>query len=702
MYEVWPGNPQPLGAAFDGNGTNFSLYSRLASRVELCLFGDDGTETKLQLTEKHADCFHGYVRGVSPGQRYGFRVHGPFDPSAGHRCNPSKLLLDPYAKAVDGGINWHPAVYDYPRKDYDRDTTYDDSAPFVPKSIVINSDFDWGDVVPPKTPLSETVIYEVHVKGFSKLHPQIPEHLRGTYAGLAHPAAIAHFKRLGVTAVELLPMHQFMHREYLADANLKNYWGYDPICYFAPHHDYSSSGTRGEQVLEFKNMVKSLHQEGIEVYIDVVYNHTCEGNHLGPTLCHRGIDNPTYYRLSGEDKSFYEDFTGTGNTLDTRSPATLQLILDSLRYWVQEMHVDGFRFDLASALTRESPYTNRDGAFLSSVQRDPILRQVKLIAEPWDLGPDGYQVGDFPDIWSEWNGKYRDTIRDFWRGTEHTLPDFARRFTGSEDIYAGSGRSPQASINFITAHDGFSLRDLVSYNDKHNLQNLEHNRDGESHNRSWNCGEEGHTDDPEILDLRRRQQRNLLTTLLLSQGVPMLLAGDELGRTQQGNNNAYNQDNHLSWISWDKQDDRLLKFCSQLIHFTQKHPVFRRQRWFSSEERHEHDEPAIGWHTPAGEVMTKEHWHLSYAKSLGIFLNGKVGLGNNRHGHPLRDDTFYLLMNGWDSPLDFYLPKDLTRMRWEVLMNTANIGEEFQTHPLLPERAIKTQGRSVQVLRSIG
>ena len=701
MHEIWPGSPYPLGASYDGAGTNFSLFSEVAAKVELCLFDEDDEETRIRLPEVSAHCFHGYVPGIGPGQRYGFRVYGPHAPALGHRCNPNKLLLDPYAKAIDGPVRWSPSVYDYPRPGYRVDTSQDDSAPRVPRSVVVSPYFDWGVDQPPGTPLHESVIYEMHVKGFTALHPDIPPELRGTYAGLAHPVAVQHLKRLGVTAVELMPVHEFIHREHLVETGLKNYWGYDSIGYFAPHHEYSSSGARGEQVLEFKSMVKTLHEAGIEVYLDVVYNHTGEGDHRGPTLCFRGLDNSSYYRLHDADRRYYEDFTGTGNSLNMRSPFVLQLIMDSLRYWISEMRVDGFRFDLASALARELHAVDRLSAFFDLIQQDPVVRRAKLIAEPWDVGDGGYQVGNFPPLWSEWNGKYRDTIRDYWRGAEHSLPDFARRFTGSADLYESTGRRPHASINFVTAHDGFPLRDLVSYNQKHNELNLENNRDGESHNRSWNCGIEGETDDPQILELRSRQQRNLLATLFLSQGVPMLLYGDELGRTQRGNNNAYNQDNTVSWTDWDKVDDRLLRFTRELINLTQAHPVFRRRRWFRGVSAQGTLLPDIGWYTPGGEEMTEADWSVSYAKSLGVFLNGSAPLGRDRFGREQTDDSFYVLMNAWADPIPYRVPKALSGYRWQTVFDTANIGSEFHAQPVLTDRPVETAGRSIQLLRCL-
>src|SRR5437660_1562389 len=553
--EIWPGEPYPLGANFDGTGPSFSTCSEVAGRVERRLFDEDGTETRMDLPEQTALCWHGYVPNVRPGQRYGFRVHGPYDPNRGQRCNAAKLLLDPYAKAIEGNVRWNRAIFPYPLGDPDLDQAPDhtDSGPFMPKSIVIDPWFIWDDDRRLRVPWHETVIYEVHVKGFTQSHPSIPEDLRGTYAGLATPEVIQHFKTLGITAIELLPCHQFVHDHVLVERGLRNYWGYNSIGYLAPHNEYSSSGQRGEQVQEFKRMVKTLHAAGIEVILDVVYNHTAEGNHLGAMLSFRGIDNAAYYRLM-DDPRFYRDYTGTGNSLNMRHPHVLQLIMDSLRYWVMEMHVDGFRFDLAATLARELHDVDRLAAFFDLVQQDPVLSQVKLIAEPWDVGEGGYQVGNFPGLWTEWNGKYRDTVRDYWRGEPATMGEFASRLTGSSDLYEATGRRPGASINFVVAHDGFTLNDLVSYNQKHNEANGEDNRDGESHNRSWNCGVEGPTDDPDILELRRRQMRNFWATLLVSQGTPMIAHGDEFGRTQNGNNNVYCQDSQLSWMDWSLAD----------------------------------------------------------------------------------------------------------------------------------------------------
>ncbi len=545
MTKVWPGNDYPLGATYDGAGTNFSIFSEIAERVELCLFDEKGNETRFDLPEVTSFCWHGYLPNLGPGQRYGFRVHGPWAPAEGHRCNPAKLLLDPYARAIEGQVQWNEAVFPHFFNNPDGPPNDKDSAPFMPKSVVINPFFDWGNDRHPRTQSHETIVYEAHVKGFSIKHPDVPEELRGTYAGLAHPRAIEHFTRLGITAVELMPAHQFIHDKHLVERGLRNYWGYNSIGYLAPHNEYSASGQTGQQVQEFKQMVKGLHEAGIEVILDVVYNHTAEGNHLGPILSFKGIDNAAYYRLMPDDRRYYRDYTGTGNSLNMRHPHVLQLIMDSLRYWVLEMHVDGFRFDLAATLARELHDVDRLSAFFDIIQQDPVISQVKLIAEPWDVGEGGYQVGKFPPLWMEWNGKYRDCVRDYRRGQDQTLGEFAYRITGSPDLYEATGRRPYASVNFITAHDGFTLHDLVSYNEKHNEANGEDNRDGESNNRSWNCGVEGPIDDPQVNALRNRQKRNFLSTLFLSQGIPMLLGGDEIGRAQRGNNNAYCQDNEI-------------------------------------------------------------------------------------------------------------------------------------------------------------
>ncbi|HEU0167270.1 MAG TPA: glycogen debranching protein GlgX, partial [Chloroflexota bacterium] len=577
--KIWPGQAYPLGATHDGAGTNFAVYSEVAERVELCLF-QGKRERRVQLPDVTAFTWHGYLPEVEPGQLYGFRVYGPWAPEQGLLCNPAKLLLDPYAKAIDGQVQWDEALFGYHFGDPDGERNDADSAPFAPRSVVVNPYFDWANDRPPRTPFNDTIVYELHVKGFTQRCPGVPEDVRGTYAGLGHPASIEYLTDLGITAVELQPVHQFVHDSVLLDRGLRNYWGYNSIGYFAPHNEYASASQPGRQVQEFKSMVRALHEAGIEVILDVVYNHTAEGNHLGPLLAFKGFDNPTYYRLVSDEPRYYMDYTGTGNTLNVRHPQVLQLIMDSLRYWVTEMHVDGFRFDLASTLARELHAVDRLSAFFDLMRQDPTIRQVKLIAEPWDVGEGGYQVGNFPVGWSEWNGKYRDTVRDYWRGIDQTLPEMASRLTGSSDLYQEDGRRPYASINFVTAHDGFTLADLTAYNDKHNEANGEDNRDGESTNRSWNCGAEGATDDPEVNALRAQQRRNFLATLMFSQGIPMLLAGDEMARTQQGNNNAYCQDNELSWLDWEHVDGELLEFTRRLIRFRQDHPVCRRTRFF--------------------------------------------------------------------------------------------------------------------------
>jgi len=669
--QIWPGKPYPLGATFDGSGTNFSLFSELAERVELCLFDDHNHETRVDLPESTALCWHGYLPNVRPGQRYGFRVHGPWAPENGQWCNPSKVLLDPYAKAVDGLWEWSDAIYPYHFSDPEASKNELDDAAFVATSVVINPFFDWGNDRQPNTPWHRTVVYETHVKGFSRTHPNIPEELRGTYAGLAHPVSIEYLQNLRITAVELLPVHQFVQDSALVDRGLRNYWGYNSIGYLAPHNEYAA-GQRGEQVPEFKNLVKTLHSAGIEVILDVVYNHTAEGNHLGPMLSFKGIDNPAYYRLMPDNRRYYMDYTGTGNTLNMRHPHVLQLIMDSLRYWVLEMHVDGFRFDLAATLARELHDVDRLSSFFDLIQQDPVVSQVKLIAEPWDIGEGGYQVGNFPPLWSEWNGMYRDTVRDLWRGTDQTLAEFGFRFTGSSDLYQGTARRPNASINFITAHDGFTLSDLVSYNDKHNEANGEDNRDGENYNRSWNCGQEGPSDNPEVLDLRRRQKRNFLTTLFLSQGVPMLLGGDEIGRTQLGNNNAYCQDNEIGWYDWAHADTELLQFTRRLIAFRHRHPVFCRRRWFQGRLIHGSEVSDIGWFTPAGVEMSEDDWRAGFAKSLGVFLNGRGIQSLNERGEPVTDDSFYVMFNSHHEPLEFTLPAQRWGEQWTMILNTAD------------------------------
>ena len=716
--KIYPGSAYPLGATFDGAGTNFAVFSEVAERVELCLFDDDGDETRLDLPEMTAFCWHGYLPQVGPGQRYGFRVHGPWAPEAGHRCLPEKLLLDPYAKAIAGQVTWHEAVFPY-RRAGDADALGDepnrlDSAPYMPRSVVVNPYFDWADDHPPRTPPHETVIYEMHVKGFTARHPEVPAELRGTYAGLAHPAALAHWKRLGVTALELMPVHQFVQDDRLLAHGLRNYWGYNSIGYLAPHNEYATialeagvAAAIGQQVQELKQLVKTLHREGIEVILDVVYNHTAEGSHLGPTLCFKGLDNAAYYRLLPENRRFYQDYTGTGNSLNMRHPNVLQLIMDSLRYWVEEMHVDGFRFDLAATLARELHDVDRLSAFFDIIQQDPVVRRVKLIAEPWDVGEGGYQVGNFPPLWSEWNGKYRDTVRDHWRGADQTLGDFANRFTGSSDLYATTGRVPSASINFVTAHDGFTLADLVSYNDKHNEANGEDNRDGTNDNRSWNCGVEGPTSDPQVLALRGRQQRNFLATLLLSQGIPMLLGGDEIGRTQRGNNNAYCQDNEISWFDWEAADEPLLAFTAELIALRRKHPVFRRRRWFLGRPIHGAGVKDIGWFKPDGGEMSEADWREGFAKALGVFLNGGAIQTLDSRGEPVQDASFYVAFNAFEQPLGFRLPDGAgwgrQWRRWTVVLDTDR-GEAHADgggQEVASGDEVQVGGRSLRVFRRL-
>jgi len=698
LVEVWPGTPYPLGATFDGAGTNFALFSEVAEAVELCLFDADGQETRVPLTEREASVWHGYLPRVGPGQRYGFRVYGPYDPANGHRCNPAKLLLDPYAKAIEGAVDWHESLFSYRFDDPEALNTLD-SAPHTMKSIVVNPYFDWQDDRLPRHPYHETVIYEAHVKGLTINHPDIPEEMRGTYTGLAHPAMIEHLKTLGVTAVELMPVHQFVHDSVLVQRGLSNYWGYNTIGFFAPHNAYAASGQRGEQVQEFKAMVRALHRAGIEVILDVVYNHTAEGDHRGPTLAFRGIDNAAYYRLVDHDRRYYMDTTGTGNSLLMRSPHVLQLIMDSLRYWVTEMHVDGFRFDLAATLARQFHEVDRLSAFFDLVQQDPIVSQVKLIAEPWDVGPGGYQVGNFPPVWTEWNGKYRDCVRDFWRGQPATLGEFAMRLTGSSDLYEKDGRKPYASINFITAHDGFTLHDLVSYNHKHNEANGEQNRDGTSDNRSWNCGVEGPTDDPSVIALRNRQRRNLLATLFLSQGVPMILHGDELGRTQRGNNNAYAQDNEISWVDWANADSDLLAFTRTVSQLRAEHPVFRRRRFFDGLGSG-HELGDVAWLKPDGTHMTGRDWTAGFAKSLAVFLNGEAIREPGPQGERIVDDSFLLLFNASEDDLEFTLPGEQYGSAWEPVLDTADDDLRDRVVVLANERT-KVASRSLVVLKRV-
>ncbi len=700
--KIWPGSPYPLGATYDGSGTNFSLFSEVAARVELCLFDDEGAQTCVDLPEMSGFIWHGYLPNAGPGQRYGYRVHGPWDPRNGHRCNPAKLLLDPYGKAVDGDVQWSEAVFDHHFADPEGPKNEADSAGQMPKSVVINPYFDWGNDRHPRTPWHETIIYEVHVKGFTRRNPAIPEALRGTYAGIAHPAAIKYLHTLGITAIELLPVHQFVHDAQLLERGLRNYWGYNSVSFLAPHNDYSASGARGQQVQELKHMVKTLHAEGIEVILDVVYNHTAEGNHLGPMLSMKGIDNCGYYRLVDGQRQYYMDYTGTGNSLNMRHPHVLQLIMDSLRYWVLEMHVDGFRFDLAATLARELHDVDRLSAFFDIIQQDPVISQVKLIAEPWDVGEGGYQVGNFPPLWSEWNGKYRDVVRDYWRGTDQSLPELANRLTGSNDLYALTGRRPYASINFITAHDGFTLRDLVSYNEKHNEANGENNNDGANDNRSWNCGQEGPTDREEVNALRGRQARNFLTTLMLSVGVPMLAGGDEIGRTQRGNNNAYCQDNELSWIDWEHADGELLAFVSRVIHFRHEHPTFQRRRWFIGRPLHGADASDIGWFRVDGEPMTDEDWQNGFARTVGVFLNGKAIPTLDERGEPIVDDSFYILFNAHYEAISFRLPAGDWGGRWIRMIDTNKLIPDLrEQHQLRAGEECRLEAHSMIVLRRV-
>jgi glycogen operon protein len=695
--------PFPLGPSWDGTGTNFSLYSENAEQVELCLFDDADSEERVEVRQQTAHNWHVYLPGVGPGQRYGYRVHGPWQPDGGHRFNPAKLLIDPYAKSIDGPIGFGTAslLAYVPGQEDVRDD--EDSAPAIPRSVVIDDAFDWEGDVRLERPWAETVIYELHVKGFTKLMPGVREDLRGTYAGLASDAAIGYLRDLGVTAVELLPVHHIADEDFLVARGLSNYWGYSTIGFFAPHSGYAATGSRGEQVREFKGMVKALHRAGIEVILDVVYNHTAEGSHLGPTLSFKGVDNAAYYRLMPDDPRHYMDFTGTGNSLNPVNPSVLRLIMDSLRYFVTECHVDGFRFDLASALARELYDVDRLSAFFDVIHQDPVLSQVKLIAEPWDVGPGGYQVGNFPILWSEWNGMYRDTMRDFWRG--HTaVAEFARRFTGSSDLYQSDGRHPSASINFVTCHDGFTLRDLVTYDHKHNEANLEENRDGSDDNRSWNCGVEGETDDPEINELRDRQTRNVLATLLLSQGTPMLLAGDELRRTQGGNNNAYCQDNELSWVDWelDERTRGVLEFTKRLLRLRAEHPVFRRSAFLTGEARQGSGAPDVWWFRPDGRRMTQGDWSRGDAFTLGAFLNGSEIPTLSSDGEPIADDSFIVLFNAWRDPVTFVLPPTRFGRRWahELCTGEPELPPNGST---LPARAqVPLRGRALRVLRRVG
>jgi isoamylase len=695
---VWPGAPFPLGATWDGIGTNFSLFSEIADNVQLCLFDDAGHETRVPMREETAFVHHVYLPGVSPGQRYAFRVNGQWAPQQGRRANSHKLLLDPYGKAVTGSVNWGQPVYPYRFGDENRIST-SDSARFMPKSVVTNPYFDWGSDRAPNIPWEDTVVYEMHVKGFTELHPAVPPNLRGKYAGLAVPEVVDWLLGLGVTAVELMPVHQFVHDHRLVRMGLRNFWGYNSICFFAPHHEYSASGDLGQQVQEFKQMVRTLHSAGIEVILDVVYNHTAEGNHLGPMLSFKGIDNQAYYRLSEPDPRYYVDYTGTGNTLNMRHPHVLQLLMDSLRYWVLEMHVDGFRFDLAATLARTLHDVDRLSAFFDVIQQDPVISQVKLIAEPWDVGEGGYQVGNFPPLWSEWNGRYRDSVRDFWRGKDQTLGEFAARLTGSSDLYEATGRRPTASINFVTAHDGFTLADLVSYNDKHNEANREDNRDGSDDNRAWNCGVEGPTEDGAVLALRQRQQRNFLATLFLSQGVPMLLHGDEIGRTQHGNNNAYCQDNEISWVDWEHVDEDLLAFASAVSAIRRQHAVFRRRRWFQGRPIHGSGVSDIAWFSPDGNEMQDESWTAPFAKTIGVFLNGDALPWMDPRGHPVTSDSFLMLLHAHHEPVDFVVPAKDWGSEWRVVLDTQYVVPDTESTSYKPGDRVPVIDRGFVLLQ---
>ena len=703
------GSPYPQGATWLGDGVNFSIFSDDGVKVQLCLFDhpDAAKPSRcVEFTDQTNHIWHAFLPDVRPGQLYGYRIHGPYEPEQGHRFNPAKLLIDPYAKAITGSFKMGPEMFPYtlgdPREDLAKDEH--DDAGSMPKCVVIDPSFDWGDERSPNTPLHLSVIYEVHVRGFSQRWDALPEELRGTYAGLGSQPAIEYLNRLGITAVELLPVHHHVDEKHLLDRGLKNYWGYNTIGFFAPDSRFSHSGSHGEQVREFKQMVKNLHAAGIEVILDVVYNHTAEGNHLGPTLSFRGVDNHFYYRLVEDQPRFYMDYTGTGNTLALYQPQVLQLVMDSLRYWVTEMHVDGFRFDLAPALARELHDVSRLSSFFDVIHQDPVLSQVKLIAEPWDVGEGGYQVGNFPVLWSEWNGKYRDTMRQFWKGDEGVIQNLANRFSGSADLYEGSGKTPTASINFVTAHDGFTLQDLVSYNEKHNEANQDENKDGPDDNHSWNCGAEGPTDDPEINRLRRRQRRNFLATLFLSQGVPMLCGGDEYGRTQHGNNNGYCQDNEITWLAWDRDEtgQRFMRFVQKMIQFRHAHPVFHRPMFFRGRSIRGSDVKDVNWLNPAGEEMNEEEWTGSFVRCLGILVSGRPVDVFDADGKPVEDDTFLVALNAHHEPVDFVLPA-VEGIHWELILNTDH-EDGFLEQPefVEPEGRVTLQARSLCLLKLVG
>lgn len=703
--EIWPGKPYPLGATYDGKGVNFALFSEYATKVHLCLFNSSSDEKEyacIELREQTDFVWHAYLPGLKPGLLYGFRVDGPFQPEDGLRFNPYKVLIDPYAKAINGRIEWSDAMFSYPIKDPDenRHLKFDssDSAAGINKAIVIDPSFDWEGVEKPRTLLSKSIIYEVHVKGFTIQHPDIDPSIRGTYKGLAAPPVIDYFKKLGVTAVELLPVHHFVNDKTLIDKGLTNYWGYNSIGFFAPYSEYCSSGKMGEQVREFKEMVKAFHKEGIEVILDVVYNHTAEGNHYGPTLSFRGIDNYAYYRLVPGALQYYMDYTGTGNTINMLSARSLQLVMDSLRYWVTEMQIDGFRFDLASTLARGLHEVGKLSTFLDTIHQDPIISQVKLIAEPWDVGEGGYQVGNFPVLWAEWNGKFRDSVRRFWKGDESQVAELANRLSGSSDLYEETGRRPTASINFVTAHDGFTMRDLVSYNEKHNAANKEGNNDGESHNLSWNCGVEGPTDNPEILALRNRQMRNLMSTLILSQGVPMINMGDEYGRTQHGNNNVYCQDNELSWFNWDwsKEQQEFFDFTCKLIDIRKNSPIFRRRRFFLGRSVHGTGVKDIRWLRPDGKDMKDSEWNHSYVRALGMQLNGQAMEEYDQRGKRIKDGIYLLIVNSYWEPIPFSIPKKQEHWKWEVLVDTYHPEKMEETNVI--SGVVDMQPRSFMLL----
>ncbi|WP_420154719.1 glycogen debranching protein GlgX [Siphonobacter sp.] len=698
---TYPGDPFPLGSKYDGKGVNFAIFAENATGIDLCLFDEvsNAKETvRIPLEERAYHIWHVYVPGLEPGQLYGYRVHGPYEPENGHRFNPNKLLIDPYTKALAGTVEWDNSLFSYKIGEDDLSFNEDDSAPFLPKSVVVDSSFDWEDDVAPKVPYNKTVIYETHVKGFTQLHPDIPEEIRGSYAALGHPVTIQYLKDLGITSVELMPIHAFVKDSHLVEKGLTNYWGYNTIAFFAPDAGYSSSGVQGEQVTEFKTMVKELHKAGIEVILDVVYNHTAEGNEMGPTLSFKGIDNAAYYRL--HDGRYYMDYTGTGNTLNVMQPNVLRLIMDSLRYWILEMHVDGFRFDLASTLARGLHEIDKLNSFFDVIYQDPIISQVKLIAEPWDVGEGGYQVGKFPPGWAEWNGMYRDCVRDYWRGAYSKLGEFAQRFLGSPDLYQEGYRSPTASVNFITAHDGFTLNDLVSYNDKHNEANGEDNKDGESHNRSWNCGVEGPTEDAEIVALRAQQKRNFITTLFLSQGVAMLVAGDEMGRSQQGNNNAYCQDNEISWVNWEAADQELLEFTRKVIRFSKSHPVFCRRGWFKGQPIKGTGVEDIAWFLPEGTEMSDEDWQNGFAKSLGIFMSGHALRSVSATGKRIVDDTFYVLFNAHYESIDYKIPPEKWGTTWIKVLDTSTALVDEEGETFQPDDTITVAARSVVVLKN--